>query len=108
MIETFNLRQDQMELVLTTHSPYVLTSLNNLLKAGQRYAEADAPLKEKLAAVIPETRALRVEHLAAYALDGGEVSDIVDKESGLIDAAASDTVSEILAEQFHQLLWEGR
>ena len=108
MIETFNLRRSQMELVLTTHSPYVLTSLNNLLKAGQRYAEADAPLKQKLAAVIPEARALRVEHLAAYALDGGEVNDIVDEESGLIDAAAIDSVSEILAEQFHQLLWEGR
>ena len=108
MIETFNLRHGRMELVLTTHSPYVLTALNNLLKAGQRYAEADAPLKEKLAAVIPETRALRVEHLAAYALDGGEVSNIVDEESGLIDAAAIDTVSEILAEQFHKILWEGR
>ena len=82
--------------------------MNNLLKAGQRYAEAEEPLKEKLAAIIPEARALQVEHLAAYALDGGEVRNIVDGESGLIDAAAIDTVSEILAEQFHQLLWEGR
>lgn len=108
LVEISNRRQDDMEVVLTTHSPYILTSLNNLLKAGQRYSEADATTKQKLAKIVPVSRALAPDRLAAYALNDGQNKSIVDEETGLIDPEAIDRVSEILAEEFHSLLWEGR
>jgi AAA ATPase-like protein len=108
LVETFNRRMNGMEIILTTHSPYILTSLNNLLKAGQRYSEGDEALERKLAKIVPKIRALAPEHLAAYALENGGGKSIVDDETGLLDPAAIDRVSEILAEEFHNLLWEGR
>jgi hypothetical protein len=40
MAEAFRVRNGKMCLVLTTHSPYILTSVNNLLQAGKLYEGA--------------------------------------------------------------------
>ena len=108
LVETANRRNEEMQVVMTTHSPYILTSLNNLLQAGRRYAEATPALEKKLAKIVPKSRALASGRVAAYVLEGGKASSILDEETGLIDPEAIDSVSEILAQEFHKLLWEGK
>ncbi len=106
LAEVFGLQEGKMSVVITTHSPYILTALNNLLQAGRRYDGADAKLAKRLEAIVPRRRALQPGSVRAYAMEGGEAREIMDAETGLIDAAMIDGVSNELAVQFDRLLWE--
>lgn len=88
-------------ILLTTHSPYILTSLNNLAYAysiGKRD-------KEKTAHVIDERYWINPEDISAYMLKSdGTYEDILDRETGLIKAEKIDQVSDELNEQFNALI----
>jgi hypothetical protein len=92
--------------VLTTHSPYILTSINNLLQAGKLYDGAGPDVK-RLEGVIPLSQTLRPGEVGFYALEDGGAKAIIDSETGLIDAAVIDGVSDEIATQFDELLLEG-
>jgi hypothetical protein len=106
MAETYRVRSKQMRLVVTTHSPYILTSLNNLLQAGQRFANADSVTAARIEKIIPRRRSLRPGEVSAYALSDGAARSILDPETKLIDAALIDSVSTELAVEFDRLLSE--
>ncbi len=95
-----------MSLVITTHSPYILTSINNLLQAGKLYGAADPPTKRKLNQILPESNSFKPGEVAFYALEDGHAKSILDPETGLIDATAIDQVSDDIAVQFDELLAE--
>ncbi|MDR1190276.1 MAG: ATP-binding protein [Verrucomicrobiales bacterium] len=93
--------------IITTHSPYILTSFNNLIQAGiayRKYADHDE-LKQKLEKIVPASKAIYPEEITAYAFADGGVTSIIDQETGLINAHYIDSVSEIIAEEFDKLLW---
>ena len=54
MARSFRARENEMNLVITTHSPYILTSVNNLLQAGQLYSKASPEIDKKLSQIIPK------------------------------------------------------
>ena len=108
LARTFRARQDQMRLIVTTHSPYVLSAFNNLLHAGSLYAKADPKEKERLSKIVLEKWTLKPGELLAYALEGGDAKRIMDEETGLVDAQIIDAVSTDLAKEFDRLLWEGK
>jgi hypothetical protein len=92
------------KLYLSTHSPYILTSFNNLLYAHQ--------LREKLQKLPPEKQIIKpyywldFQRLRAYQLQNGEVLDIRDLELGLIqaeniDKAASQQINGIFDQLFN-------
>ena len=92
-------------MLLTTHSPYILTSLNNLMYAyqiGQLH-------KEKVNKVIEEKYWINSKEVSAYLLkyDGvqkGVIQEnILDKE-GLIKAEKIDGVSAILNSDFNAIM----
>lgn len=94
-------RRDNRSLVLTTHSPYILSKLNNYLKAGElgrqkRYAAEIGKIVEKQCWLTPQ-------RVRAYAIHNGSLVDLID-EDGLIDGAYIDQVSEDVARQFSSLL----
>lgn len=86
--------------LLTTHSPYILTSLNNLVyayKLGQNYSESVDKIIEKKYWLNPAD-------ISAYQLlPDGSFKDIL-AEDGLIMAEKIDSISGILNEQFDELL----
>jgi hypothetical protein len=106
LAEVFRARPGYMCLVLTTHSPYILTSINNLLQAGKLYDGAGPDVK-RLEGVIPLSQTLRPGEVGFYALEDGGAKAIIDSETGLIDAAVIDGVSDEIATQFDELLLEG-
>ena len=108
LARTFRARQDQMRLIVTTHSPYVLSAFNNLLHAGSLYAKADLNEKARLSKIVPEKWTLRPGELLAYSLESGDAKSIMDAETGLVDAQIIDAVSTDLAKEFDRLLWEGK
>lgn len=100
----FNYRKEKLQFFITTHSPYVLTALNNLLQAGLLYEESSQDVLYKLEKIVPRYKALTTSDLSAYVLENGKCSSIICSDTGLIDAKVIDSVSDELAIEFDKLL----
>lgn len=100
----FNYQKEKPQFFITTHSPYVLTAINNLLQAGLLYEEADKDILHKLEKIVPRYKALNTSDLSAYVLADGKCNSIVCSDTGLIDARIIDSVSDELAIEFDKLL----
>lgn len=91
-------------LLLTTHSPYVLSKFNNLIKAGQLGGKKSRSAEHRdLGKVVPESSWLLPGIVNAYAIIDGKTSNIMD-DTGLIAADYLDDVSGDIALEFSQLL----
>jgi AAA domain, putative AbiEii toxin, Type IV TA system len=89
--------------VITTHSPYILSSFNNLIEASQ-VAAAKPDLKEDVAKLVPEQYWVKSDDLKAYCIQDGNIESIMDTETGLISANYLDSVSETIGVEFDELL----
>jgi len=87
---------------ITTHSPYILTALNNLVVAQDAYEKVGENSAEgqKLAEFIPFDEVIKFEDVSAYTLDSGQLHVITDPETRLIGANIIDAVSESFDEAF--------
>lgn len=85
--------------IITTHSPYILTSFNNLLFARQ---VAGISEKSGKAVVVPEASRMNPEDFAAYYVEDGKVRSVF--EEGLISDNEIDDASEDIAEVFDRLI----
>jgi len=90
-------------IVLTTHSPYVIAKLNNLIKAFTVSKLADESVARNVESIVDRRCWLPPSSVNAYALDGGILKSVKD-ESGLIDGGYLDSISEDIGERFMQLL----
>jgi hypothetical protein len=86
---------------MTTHSPYILSALNNLLYA-HKVAQQDK--KEFVCDIIPESSWLDFKQTRAYFVNDGGVSGIMDEETGMVSAETIDSISDTLNREFEQLL----
>jgi hypothetical protein len=107
MARSFRAREGEMNLVITTHSPYILTSINNLLQAGQLYSTASIETAQKLGRIINKKHIFKLGEVGFYGLGDGQAAQIMDADTGLINAEVIDSVSSEIAIQFGQLLAEG-
>lgn len=87
-------------LILTTHSPYTLTVINNLIYA----AKVGAQHPEQANSIIQKELWLPLEKVSAYILQDGEASDIIDADLGEIKAELIDSISNVINQQYDQLL----
>lgn len=90
-------------LSITTHSPYVLSKINNLIKAGQLAQKLPQDKQVRLDEVVPKGSRLNPGTVQAYAIVESEVRSILD-EDGLIAADYLDSVSGEIGQQFNDLL----
>ncbi|MCT7956701.1 hypothetical protein [Laspinema palackyanum] len=91
--------QTHNQVLLTTHSPYILSSFNNLLYAynvGSRQPE-------QVERVVNRHLWLDPNRLDAYILEEGKARSIFDAEMGSIESAEIDKASEIIVNTFNQL-----
>lgn len=87
-------------IVITTHSPYILSTLNNLIYA---YSVGQDE-RESVASVVPETTWVNYNDVAAYMLmDGGLVS-LMDDELKQLKVEMIDGVSSELNEEYEKLM----
>lgn len=98
-----NVGGDQTSMVLTTHSPYVLSKVNNLIKANQVAVKAGGKYKDAVEKVIPNESQISKSSIRAYAILDGVLTDIQNKD-GLIDAEYLDQVSCDISNEFDKLL----
>ncbi|NEP62961.1 MAG: AAA family ATPase [Symploca sp. SIO2G7] len=100
----YNSRKDNLQFLITTHSPYILTAFNNLLQAGILAINAPEEKIKNISRYVPKSRFLDPNELTVYSLSDGYCQSILDSETGLIDTNIIDEVSNELAIQFDQLL----
>ena len=88
-------------LILTTHSPYTLTVINNLIYA----AKVGANHPEQVNSIIKKELWLSSDKVSAYLLNqNGRASDIIEPGLGEIKAELIDGVSNVINNQYDQLL----
>jgi len=90
-------------LVITTHSPYVMTSLNNLIQAGNVIAEHPAQ-KPRILSLFNNRQILDYRNVGAWAIKGGHITSIMDEVFHLISATELDAASEIIEQDFNKLM----
>lgn len=90
-------------LMITTHSPYLLSALNISLLAG-KLAKEEA-LTTEVEAILPRKYHVDPEQVAAYALGDEDVycRSIINEKTGTIDQNYLDTASDVLGDEFNRL-----
>ena len=71
------------------------------------YEQANPEKAKRLSQVLPKSISFNTGDVGVYALENGAAKNIMDKETGLIDASPIDRVSNDIAIQFEKLLEEG-
>lgn len=89
--------------VIATHSPYIMTSFNDLIQAGQIAKESDEKA-QKVKERFTTRQLLRYDDVAAFSMHDGQATSILDKEYGLISADALDAASQDISDDFNFLI----
>lgn len=95
-----------LQYVITTHSPYLLTSFNNLIYAHQlakTLRNQSVDLK-KLYKVVPPSQQLPLADFRVYGFEKGGAHSLIDQETGLLSADLLDSASDVTADQFGDLM----
>jgi hypothetical protein len=88
--------------VITTHSPYVLSSFNDLIQAG--IVGTQGKLHSEVNAIIPEKYWVKPGDFRAYSIHEGKLETIMDEETGLINGGYLDAISNKIGGDFDALL----
>lgn len=91
-------------LFITTHSPYVLAKINNLIKAHQVAGRKKSKKYSAVEKLISEASWIDGQKVRAYAICNGSVVGIQDAQDHMIDAVYLDEVSGEIASEFSRLL----
>ncbi len=94
----------KFQIVVTTHSPYILAAFNNLMQAGRVEEKLEGVKLKKLYKILPKEGLIKPNNLYAYALSKGTTKNLISKSTQLISQNALDAVSDEIAIQFDQLL----
>jgi hypothetical protein len=103
LARVFNQLYPRLQIFITTHSPYLLASFNNLLEAGH-LAATKPEIVPTLANIVPQAEQLAPGTVCAYHLAQGQAKSLIDEETGLITASSLDEVSAQIAIEFGKLL----
>lgn len=91
------------KMIITTHSPYVLSKLNNLIMAGQVARTRNKARLTALEKIIPRGSWLQKGKVAAYAIIDRKVRSVI-ADDGLIDGEYLDSVSSNISRDFLAML----
>lgn len=99
LVSTCNENGREHGFTLTTHSPYVLSALNNLIYAYQ------VGQKKDVSDIVPKQCWIAPSDVCAWmVMDNGTVEDIIDPELRHIMAEKIDSVSTCINEAFESLM----
>lgn len=90
------------DIIITTHSPYCLSGVNNLVMAS--IVGKDISVPKEVEKIIPHSCWISKDDYSAYSLIDGTVRDIIDVNSGLIDNNELDASSIIINNDFNSLM----
>jgi predicted ATP-dependent endonuclease of OLD family len=91
-----NVRDNQV--IVTTHSPYILSAFNNLLYAYQIGAKT-----EMVSDIVDKQLWINPERTAAYFIYENSCESIMDEELQLIKAEKIDSASRMINDRYDKL-----
>ncbi len=91
---------DRKNLILTTHSPFVLASINNLLLAFDKGKTKPTEVNK----IIKKESWLDPKNFIAYELKNGKAKKIMNDKLGQINENMIDIVSDSFSDEFDKLL----
>ncbi|MBF4471319.1 AAA family ATPase [Flavobacterium sp. HJJ] len=98
-----NINNTKHKLIITTHSPYVLSALDTLMLAKNTFNE-HKELKDDISKIVYEGRWIDYNDISVYEVrNDGKVYSIKNEEFRSIDTNAIDRVSDIISEEFDKL-----
>lgn len=86
------------KLIITTHSPYILGTINNAVYAGNLSKNG-----KKCTKVVKETCQLAVDYVSAYKTEKGEIRNIICNELKQIKNSVIDDCSRLINSDYEQL-----
>ncbi|MBQ9390336.1 MAG: ATP-binding protein [Synergistaceae bacterium] len=88
--------------LVTTHSPYVLGTLNNLLYASS-FRRSDKDKREKASKIIPASLWLDYDKFQAWFVKKGKIEDCMDCELKQIRNEVIDGISDVINDDYDKL-----
>ncbi len=102
-------KNDNRILTITTHSPYLLSALNNYLFAGTLVSKYGDKISEGIGSVLPSEYQLKLNECSVYSL-GEDINGknlyckpLIDSRTGMIDYNSLDGISLKMNAEFEQL-----
>ena len=89
------------KILLTTHSPYILGTINNLLYAKKISKEVDT---SKLAKIIHPYKWIDYKNVSAYHIEKGVQESCLDEDFGAINNAVIDGASEDINFEYDKMV----
>lgn len=102
-------KNDNRTLTITTHSPYLLSAMNNYLYAGTLVHNFGDNIRESVSEILSESYQLKPGECSVYSLgeringDGVYCKSLIDEKTGMIDYNTLDSVTSIMSEEFDKL-----
>ncbi len=105
LARVFNSSENNFQIIVTTHSPYILSSFNNVMYAGNLMNKFKETKEAEINSVIPEKEIIMPDFVSAYSLDiEGNKTNLIDTETKLISQNILDSVSNEISIEFGKLL----
>ncbi|MCG6553353.1 MAG: ATP-binding protein [Candidatus Magnetominusculus sp. LBB02] len=89
-------------MIITTHSPYILTSLNNLILANNVAQKSGK--ESEVSEIVDRGTWIDVDKIGVFEMAKGGCEDIVDREVNFIKAEAIDKASDEIEVNYEKLL----
>lgn len=89
------------KILLTTHSPYILGTINNLLYANKISKDVE---KKELNKIIDSSKWLDYKKLSSYFVEYGNIQSCLDEESEAIDNEKIDSASDKINDDYDKML----
>lgn len=91
------------QFLLTTHSPYILSAINNLIFASALVGDQEPSSDPEVSNILDGAWPIRLADVSAYTVDEGTARTIVDNETGVIGSSIIDSVSDDFEATLHKL-----
>lgn len=91
------------KLIITTHSPYLLTTIDNLIQA-KKVADLKPESKQEVAGLVNTNAWISFDRISCYYFDKGTCKSTLDLENQSIGPSNIDDVSISLSETYERLL----
>ncbi|MBK8807441.1 MAG: ATP-binding protein [Bacteroidales bacterium] len=99
----FNSNKMKFQMIITTHSPYILSSFNNLMYAG--YLSETNIENADIYKIIPQAEIIKPQEVSAYSFTPNkEILSLIDSETHLIAQNILDEVSNEISFEFGKLM----